>query len=58
MHSIGPIPQNIGNYHFRHTNNLVSSSSSSEDEEEHEVLDEEDNDRGGTVVFTVDSIES
>lgn len=58
MHSIGPIPQNVGNYHLRHTNNLFSSSSSSEDEEEHEVQDEEDNDRGGTVVFTVDSIES
>ncbi|XP_070164232.1 DNA-directed RNA polymerase II subunit GRINL1A isoform X3 [Polyergus mexicanus] len=58
MHNIGPIPQNIGNYHFWHTNKLVSSSSSSENEEEHEVLDEEDNDRSGTVVFTVDSIES
>ncbi|XP_050448596.1 DNA-directed RNA polymerase II subunit GRINL1A [Cataglyphis hispanica] len=58
MHSIGPIPQNVENYHFRHTNNLISSSSSSEDEEEHEVLDEEDNDRGRTVVFTMDSIES
>ncbi|CAL1688413.1 unnamed protein product [Lasius platythorax] len=58
MHSIGPIPQNIGNYRLQQTNNLLSSSSSSEDEEEHEVQDEEDNDRGGTVVFTVDSIEN
>lgn len=57
MHNIGPIPQNIGNYQLQNTNNL-SSSSSSEDEEEHEVLDEEDNDRSGTVVFTVESIES
>lgn len=57
MHS-GPIPQNIGNYRLQQTNNLLSSSSSSEDEEEHEVLDEEDNDRSGTVVFTVDSIEN
>lgn len=58
MHDIGPISQNIGNYQLRHTNNLPSSSSSSEDEEEYEVKDEEDNDRSGTVVFTVDSIES
>lgn len=57
MHNIGLTPQNLGNYQLRHTNNLPSSSSS-EDEEEHEVLDEEDNDRSGTVVFTVDSIES
>jgi len=57
MQNIGPIPQNIGNYQLRHTNNLPSSSSS-EDEEEYEVQDEEDNDRSGTVVFTVDSIES
>jgi len=58
MHSIGPIPKNIGNYRLRQTNNLLSSSSSSEDEEEHEVKDKEDNDRSGTVVFTVDSIEN
>lgn len=58
MHDIGPISQNIGNYQLRHTNNLPSSSSSSEDDEEYEVKDEEDNDRSGTVVFTVDSIES
>lgn len=58
MHNIGPISQDIGNYQLRHTNNLPSSSSSSDDEEEYEVQDEEDNDRSGTVVFTVDSIES
>lgn len=59
MHSIGSTSQNIGTYHIQHTNNLLSSSSSEdEDEEEHEVQDEEDNDKSGTVVFTVDSIES
>jgi len=57
---IGPIPQNVGNYRSKYTNGSLSSSSSSDDDddEEHEVHDEEDNDKGGTVVFTVDSIES
>jgi len=56
---IGPAPQNVGNYRSKYTNGLLSSSSSSDDDdEEHEVHDEEDNDKGGTVVFTVDSIES
>jgi len=54
---IGPIPQNVGNYRSKYTNGLLSSSSSSSGDE-HEVHDEEDNDKGGTVVFTVDSIES
>lgn len=58
LHNINYIPRNVGNYCSQHTNGLFSSSSSSDDEEEHEVHDEEDNDRGGTVVFTVDSIES
>ncbi|XP_011638096.1 DNA-directed RNA polymerase II subunit GRINL1A [Pogonomyrmex barbatus] len=57
LHSVGLIPQNIDNYRS-HTNDLSSSSSSSDNEEEHEVHDEEDNDKGGTVVFTVDSIEN
>ncbi|XP_076177742.1 RNA polymerase II subunit M isoform X1 [Ptiloglossa arizonensis] len=35
-----------------------SSSSTSEDEEKNEVHDEEDNDKRGTVVFTVDSVEN
>lgn len=56
-HSIGPTSRNVGNYRTQYTNGLLSSSSS-DDEEEHEVHDEEDNDRSGTVVFTVDSIES
>lgn len=57
-YSIGSTPQNVSNYRTQYTNGLLSSSSSSDDEEEHEVHDEEDNDRSGTVVFTVDSIES
>lgn len=57
VYGIGPTPRNVNNYRS-HTNGLHSSSSSSDDEEEHEVHDEEDNDRGGTVVFTIDSIES
>jgi len=57
MYSIDPTPRNVDNYRSRDTNGLLSSSSS-DDEEEQEVHDEEDNDRSGTVVFTVDSIES
>lgn len=55
LHDIGPVPRNVGNYRSQYTNGDYSSSS---DDEEHEVHDEEDNDRSGTVVFTVDSIES
>jgi len=59
---IGPVPQNVGSYRSKYTNGLLSSSSSDDDnddnDEEHEVHDEEDNDKGGTVVFTIDSIES
>lgn len=57
LHGIGTAPRNIGNYRLQqHMNGSVSSSSS--EDEENEVHDEEDNDRGGTVVFTIDSIES
>lgn len=55
MHNIGPSPENIRTY-LR--DEKESDSFTSEDEEENEVHDEEDNDKGGTVVFTVDSIES
>lgn len=54
LYKVGSAPKNVGNYHLQHTSD---SSSSSENEEEHEVYDEEDNDKGGTVVFTVDSVE-
>lgn len=57
MYGIDPAPRNVDNYRSRDANGLLSSSSS-DDEEEQEVHDEEDNDRSGTVVFTVDSIES
>ncbi|XP_012225703.1 DNA-directed RNA polymerase II subunit GRINL1A [Linepithema humile] len=57
LHNIGTAPRNIGSYRLQqHMNGSVSSSSS--DDEENEVHDEEDNDKGGTVVFTVDSVES
>ncbi|XP_006615449.1 DNA-directed RNA polymerase II subunit GRINL1A [Apis dorsata] len=55
LHNIGPSPENIHTY-LR--DEKESDSFTSEDEEENEVHDEEDNDKGGTVVFTVDSIES
>lgn len=55
LHNIGPSPENIRTY-LR--DEKESDSFTSEDEEENEVHDEEDNDKGGTVVFTVDSIES
>ncbi|KOC66959.1 hypothetical protein WH47_12386 [Habropoda laboriosa] len=55
LHNIGPTPENVGNYRLQ--DEKGSDSSTSEDEE-NEVHDEEDNDKGGTVVFTVDSIES
>ncbi|XP_076751046.1 RNA polymerase II subunit M [Xylocopa sonorina] len=54
LHNIGPLPENVGNYRLQ---DEKETSSSSEDEEENEVHDEEDNDKAGTVVFTVDSIE-
>jgi len=57
LHSIGIAPKNVGNYRLQQHMNGSVSSSSSEDEED-EVHDEEDNDKGGTVVFTVDSVES
>ncbi|CAK9800248.1 DNA-directed RNA polymerase II subunit GRINL1A [Anthophora plagiata] len=55
LHNVGAIPKNIVNYHLQ--DEKGSDSFTSEDEE-NEVHDEEDNDKGGTVVFTVDSIES
>ncbi|XP_053994229.1 DNA-directed RNA polymerase II subunit GRINL1A [Hylaeus volcanicus] len=57
LHGIGPLPKNVGSYHLRDEKNC-SSSSTSEDEEENEVHDEEDNDKRGTVVFTIDSVEN
>lgn len=58
LYGICSTPRNVDNYRSQYTNGLPSSSSSSDNEEDHEVHDEEDNDRGGTVVFTVDSIEN
>ncbi|OAD59731.1 hypothetical protein WN48_08526 [Eufriesea mexicana] len=55
LHNIGPPPNNVTDYRLQH--DKESDSLTSEDEE-NEVHDEEDNDKGGTVVFTVDSIES
>ncbi|XP_060821822.1 DNA-directed RNA polymerase II subunit GRINL1A [Bombus pascuorum] len=55
LHNIGPPPKNVGTYRLQ--DEKKSDSSSSEDEE-NEVYDDEDNDKAGTVVFTVDSIES
>ncbi|XP_029040741.2 DNA-directed RNA polymerase II subunit GRINL1A [Osmia bicornis bicornis] len=51
LHSIGPVPQNVGTYRE------PSEKDSGSESEEHEVHDDEDNDKRGTVVFTVDSIE-
>ncbi|XP_017876144.1 DNA-directed RNA polymerase II subunit GRINL1A [Ceratina calcarata] len=56
LHSINPVIGNLGSYRLR--DEKESNSSGSENEEEHEVHDDEDNDQRGTVVFTVDSIES
>ncbi|XP_031832560.1 RNA polymerase II subunit M isoform X2 [Nomia melanderi] len=55
LHTIGAPSENVGNYRLHE--NDSSSSSTSDDEEETEVHDDEDNDKRGTVVFTVDSIE-
>lgn len=57
LHSVGAPPENIGSYRLPNEKDS-SSSSTSEDEEEHEVHDEEDNDKRGTVVFKIDSIEN
>ncbi|KZC10835.1 hypothetical protein WN55_01534 [Dufourea novaeangliae] len=56
LHTIGLPSEYVNSYRLRDEKNS-SSSSEAEDEEEHEVHDDEDNDKGGTVVFTVDSIE-
>lgn len=50
------LPQNLSNYRVQ--DEKESDSSASENEDENEVDDDEDNDKRGTVVFTVDSIES
>lgn len=54
QYSIGSVPHTVGSYRSQ---DYASDPSSSEYEED-EIHDEEDNDKGGTVVFTVDSIES
>lgn len=56
LHSTNPMPDSLRTY--RTQDEKESDSSASENEEENEVLDDEDNDKGGTVVFTVDTIES
>ncbi|XP_076245442.1 RNA polymerase II subunit M [Calliopsis andreniformis] len=57
FHSVGVPPESVGRYRLPDEKGS-SSSSLSEDEEENEIHDEEDNDKRGTVVFTVDSIEN
>lgn len=52
LYNVGFAPKNVGSYRSQDT----SDSSSSSEDEENEVHDEEDNDKGGTVVFTVESI--
>ncbi|KAG7201710.1 hypothetical protein KM043_004435 [Ampulex compressa] len=56
LHCVGNLPENTGKYRLTGEKES-SSSSSSEDEEEHEVHDEEDNDKAGTVVFPMESVE-
>lgn len=56
-HKIGDLPRIPPNYRAYHVEK--SDSSSSADEENYpEVHDEEDHDKQGTVVFTVDTIET
>ncbi|XP_078042189.1 RNA polymerase II subunit M isoform X2 [Augochlora pura] len=56
LHTIGRPPENLDTYQLRDEKDS-NSSFSSENEEENEVHDDEDNDKRGTVIFTVDSIE-
>ncbi|XP_012277587.1 DNA-directed RNA polymerase II subunit GRINL1A [Orussus abietinus] len=56
LHSIGSLPSNIGKYRLPDAHS--TSASSSDDEEEHEVHDEESPDVGGTVTYTVESVET
>nr|XP_033340137.1 DNA-directed RNA polymerase II subunit GRINL1A isoform X1 [Megalopta genalis]XP_033340138.1 DNA-directed RNA polymerase II subunit GRINL1A isoform X1 [Megalopta genalis]XP_033340139.1 DNA-directed RNA polymerase II subunit GRINL1A isoform X1 [Megalopta genalis] len=56
LHTIGRPPKNLDTYQLQGEKDS-NSSSTSENEEENEVHDDEDNDKRGTVVFTVDSIE-
>lgn len=54
FHTIGDgLPEKVGDYRTQDD----QSSSCNSDYEEHEVHDEEDNDRGGTVVYTVENVE-
>ncbi|XP_032668886.1 DNA-directed RNA polymerase II subunit GRINL1A [Odontomachus brunneus] len=53
LYKIGAIPKNVGNYRLQDASN----SSSSSDYEEENEMHNEDYDKGGTVVFTVESIE-
>ncbi|XP_014487384.1 PREDICTED: DNA-directed RNA polymerase II subunit GRINL1A [Dinoponera quadriceps] len=53
LHMVGSAPKNVGSYRLQH----ASDSSSPSEDEEDEVHDEEDYDKGGTVVFTVESVE-
>ncbi|KAK9308148.1 hypothetical protein QLX08_001653 [Tetragonisca angustula] len=54
-HNVGPPPENVSTYRLQ---DEKESDFSTSDEEENEIHDDEDNDKAGTVVFTVDSIES
>lgn len=56
LHNIGYIPENLGDYRVHKA--IKDDSSSSSESEEDEVHDDEDNDKGGTIVYTIDSIKS
>lgn len=50
--STGDVPKNVGHYREQRDD---SDDGSSIGDQETEVLDEEDQDRGGTIVYTVES---
>lgn len=54
LHNIDSPPENVSTYRLQ---DKKESDFFTSDEEENEVHDDEDNDKAGTVVFTVDSIE-
>lgn len=54
LHKVGNVPVNIGNYRLHGEN---ESSSSSESENEDNEIHDEDDDKRGTVVYTVESVE-
>ncbi|XP_047358563.1 DNA-directed RNA polymerase II subunit GRINL1A [Vespa velutina] len=56
LHNVGYIPENVGDYRIHKA--IKDDSSSSSESEEDEVHDDEDNDKGGTIVYTIDSIKS